>query len=124
MGRLLECRTSKSAFLLASWLDENGNIDVVKSRMRPAVAHHYISHKVSLDSGVTTSFSFAVVSWNKKAVSSSPSRVLWMTNHFEPGGSKTFLPISRVHCRVVRGQIKNAHNSYFIVCPVSRRIWN
>ena len=123
-GSTLECRASKSAFLLASWLGESGSIDVAKSIFRPAVVHHYISHKVLLDSGVTTEFSFAVVSWNKKAACPSPSRVLWMTNHFEEGGSRTFLPITRVHCRVVRGHIKHAHNSYFRVCPVSRKIWN
>lgn len=121
-GSVRECRTRKSAFLMASWLNADGNTDPENALMRPAVASHYFSHRILLDEGKPMlTFCFAVVRWHKKSPSSNSSRVLWKANEFEMGGSRSFLPVERIHCRVVQGLIKNERNTYFIACPVTRR---
>ena len=60
-GSIRECRARKSAFLMALWLNEDGDINPENALMRPAVASHYFNHKILLDDcGPMLTFAFAV----------------------------------------------------------------
>ena len=60
-GSIRECRARKSAFLMALWLNEDGEINSENALMRPAVASHYFNHKILLDDcGPMLTFAFAV----------------------------------------------------------------
>ena len=120
-GSLLEKRGQKTARILASWLDTNGEIDVQRASLRPGIVTSYISHKLTLVDGKTSTFVFALVRWNKVALNAPINSQWWMESDFEHGGPWTFLPVQRIHCRFVAGLKKTNRQMSFVVCPITRK---
>ena len=121
-GSIRERRGKKSARLMASWLNMDGAIDPQNSSMRPGVVSHYISHKLMTnEGGRLLTFVFAIMQWNKLALAAVHSRYLWKDDEYESGGSSCFLPVQRIHCRIVAGLRKN-HTTYLMPCPITRKV--
>ena len=122
-GSTKDCRSKKSATVMASWLNESGKPDVKNGVMRPALVSHFFRHKVRLEEhGKMLMYVFAVVQWNKQVLPSNSRSVRWKANEFEAGGSRSFLPVQRIHCRIIQGMTKTQYSRYFLACPVTRAI--
>ena len=117
-----EHRGLKSARLMASWVKMDVEIDPENAPMRPGVVSHYIGHKLSVrENGKVFTFVFAIVQWNKFPLSTS-SRQLWKDGQYETGGPSTYLPVQRIHCKVVAGLTKTNNSTYFTACPVTQKV--
>ena len=123
-GSMFERGGLRSASLMASWANMDGEIDPENVPLRPGVVSHYISHKlfVRKNSKVST-FVFAIVQWNKFPLSTS-SRQVWKDGQYFTGGPSTYLPVQRIHCKVVAGLPKTNNNIYLTACPVARKVLN
>lgn len=99
-GSKLECRSLRSARILASWADEE-HVKLDSLSFVAGCVLFYFSHSVKLD-GKFVEHVFACTVWHKADEDpdhfGNPTKT-WKLNKYVAHGSSRFLPVQRIYCR-------------------------
>lgn len=125
-GSKAECRSLRSARVLASWQDGQGNISPTSS-LSPGIVDYYMCHKLTL-SGVEREHHFAFVRWLKKhpqaeCLGGFNTICVWDGSNFESTCAPCcFLPVHRIHSLFTGGFLHVDNINLLAVCPIPRKV--
>ncbi|KAK2551582.1 hypothetical protein P5673_027562 [Acropora cervicornis] len=122
-GSKAECRSLRSARILASWNGGNGQISAT-SPLSPGLVEYFMCHKLTID-GAEREHYFAYVRWFKKhpqtpCVGTFSTLSVWDGNNFEPRSCNSFLPVHRIHSLFTGGFVYLNNVKLMAVCPIPR----
>ena len=123
-GSRAESRTSRSARVLASWNDDDGNISST-SALSPGIINYFFVHQVTMD-GIDREHYFAHVRWFKqhpiyKRLGNFTTLDVWDSRNFESGIPSCYLPVHRIHSLFTGANFSLENVSLIAVCPIPRR---
>ena len=122
VGSRLECRTLRSARVMASWADNNGHINP-SAAVRPGFVKFFFVNTVKFEGDQYKKHVFACIDWYKedsqKELYRHPVEV-WKLKSFNQAGPATFMPVQRLHCKFADAHLKINGVEKLIVCPIQR----
>ena len=123
-GSRAESRTSRSARVLASWNDDEGNISLT-SALSPGIINYFFAHRLIMD-GIDREHYFACVRWFKqhpiyKRLGNFTTLDVWDSRNFESGMPSRYLPVHRIHSLFTGANFSLENVSLMAVCPIPRR---
>jgi len=118
-GSKLDCRSLRSARIMASWTSDDGDIEL--GDQRPGKVCHYIQHNVPVNQGYE-SHVFAVVDWYERRNDQLNKKyykpVEAFGTSFVQGGPSRLLPVTRISSKFALAS-QEAENE-LIVVPLNR----
>ena len=123
-GSQAESRSLRSAKLLASWHDGEGQVSAT-SPLFPGIVDYFMGHKLTVD-GVDREHYFAYVRWFKKhphkqCLGNFNSLCVWDGSNFEARAPNCFLPVHRIHSLFAGAYLFVDEAKLMVVCPIPRR---
>ena len=123
-GSSAESRSLRSARLLTSWHDGEGQISA-ESPLFPGIVSYFMCHKLTVD-GVEREHYFAYVRWFKKhphkqCLGNFNSLCVWDGSNFEAKAPNRFLPVHRIHSLFTAAYVVVDEVKLMTVCPIQRR---
>lgn len=116
-GSRLECRSLRSARVVASWTDDRGQISPC-AELRPGRVDCFIQHTIKIGEQCQQHV-FALVDWyckdEDKDKYGKPVEI-WR-KAFLPGGPSRFLPVARIYSKFV---IASSYEDNVVIIPVNR----
>ena len=123
-GSKAECRSLRSARLLASWHSSEGQISAA-SPLSPGILDYFMCHKLTVN-GVDQEHYFAYVRWFKKhpqkqCLGNFRSLCVWKASNFEPRAANCYLPVHRIHSLFTGAYLSVDKVKLMTVNPIPRR---
>ncbi|KAJ8315756.1 hypothetical protein KUTeg_007906 [Tegillarca granosa] len=123
-GSRMDCRSSKSANILANWHCKENDIDVAVDSigLKPCSIEFFFSHVLSLD-GEEVRHYFCKVKWFKEYEDRNKYGSLlqmWHFRKFEDCHSSRFLPVQRIRSRFVYG-LTGESKDLMVVSQIPRK---
>ena len=120
-GSKMDCRSLRSARVMASWVGEDGRIDS-SAEKRPGKVNFYVLHSVKIKDECRQHV-LACIWWYKadcdKDVYGNPVQV-WQANEYENCGPSTFMPVQRIAQTFAASSVKQRGKEKLIVNPIPR----
>ena len=120
-GSKHECRSLRSARVMASWAGKDGAVNA-KSRMRPAQVKFYMMHCLKREDKYEKHI-FACVNWYsedaEKEFYRSPVEV-WKRKEFDVPGPACFIPVQRLYSKFAAVNITKNGCEKIVISPILR----
>ncbi|KAJ8315548.1 hypothetical protein KUTeg_007698 [Tegillarca granosa] len=123
----MDCRTLRSANVLANWRGSDGNILIQPDSfgLKPCKIDFYFSHVLDLD-GTSIRHFFAKVTWYKEYVERTKygnNMQIWHYKKYSSVHGSCFVPVQRIRCRFTYG-LTGQSNDLMMVSAIPRKVYN
>ena len=122
IGSRLECRSLRSARVMASWADHDGQIKPT-APIRPGFVKFFIVSTIRFEEDIYRKHVFACVNWYKEDSQREVYRrpvEIWKLKSFNEAGPANFMPVQRCHCKFAAAHVNVNGVEKQIVCPIQR----
>ena len=121
IGSKLECRSLRSARVMASWAGNNGKIDP-SAAIRPGFVKFLFVNCIKIEEDYKKHV-FACIQWyredSQKELYRRPVEV-WRLKSFNQAGPANFMPVRRCYCKFASSSVKMDGIDKLIVSPIQR----
>lgn len=126
-GSKMDCRTLRSANVLANWRGSDGNILIQPDSfgLKPCKIDFYFSHVLDLD-GTSIRHFFAKVTWYKEYVERTKygnNMQIWHYKKYSSVHGSCFVPVQRIRCRFTYG-LTGQSNDLMMVSAIPRKVYS
>ena len=122
-GSKVECRTLRSARVMALWVDQGGHINTASQHVRPGHVKFYFVHTVKIENTYLQHL-FACVQWCcKQEESRRPYKrpiEVWQHKKYEQPGPASFIPVQRIYCKFASASLKADGTQITVTSPILR----
>lgn len=122
-GSKLDYRSIRSSKIYASWVADDGNLNLRRTELYAGKVDYYFSHSLVLN-GRCLLHVFACVSWHQPDVSPdlfwNPTKK-WKATSYIDGGPSRFMSIQRIHCRYAGAEIIVGGEKKLVTFPLDMK---
>ena len=123
IGSRLECRSLRSARVMASWADQDGQVNPTAA-IRPGFVKFIFTNTIRFENNQYKKHVFACTEWYKEDSQRELYRrpvEIWKLKSFNQPGPAVFIPVQRVYWKFAAAHITmNRRTEKLIVCPIQR----
>ena len=122
IGSMLECRSLRSARVMASWADHDGQIKPTAA-IRPGFLKFFGVSTIGFEEDIFRKHVFACVNWYKEDSQRELYRrpvEIWKLRTFNQPGPANFMPVQRCHCKFAAAYEEINGVEMQIVCSIQR----
>ena len=122
IGSKLECRTLRSARVMASWTDQEGQINP-SAPIRPGFIKFFFVNTIKFEEDQYKRHVFSCIQWYKEDSQKEYYRrpvEVWKPKSFVQPGPATFMPVQRCYSKFAATYEKMNGIEKLVVCPIQR----
>lgn len=122
IGSRLECRSLRSARVMASWANQEGKVDP-SAEIRPGFVKFFVVNTIRFEYNQYKKHVFACIDWYKEDTQKELYRrpvEVWRLKSFTQAGPAAFMPIQRCFCKFAAANEKMNGVEKLIVSPIQR----
>ena len=121
-----ESRLDRSSYIMASWCDNDGDIQV-EHDLRPGRVLYYMHLFVKLSNDTEISVVLAKVQWYQphpsKDLFHNDNIHVWVKDLYEVSGPGSFMPVHRIKTKFVSGFVKKNGETVRVVIPRTEHVF-